>query len=191
MRLYLVRSEPDKIQVARAPKIRIQIRRWLTTLPQLHRFRGSDSKEAPLAPLRNIQNPDFRFQIPDSRFRGSRYQIPDSRVREEHSPHIPRNQDSDSKVGIAPSRRSDAQKSDTTVARALNPPRKAWPRITFQIPDFKDQSSAVTVTGQARSRYQRRRVRGRHRGAEAEGQGGAGHIPGSLVLMKEFRKTGP
>ena len=116
-RLYLVRSEPDKIQVARAPKIRIQIRRWLTTLPQLHRFRGSDSKEAPLAPLRNIQNPDFRFQIPDSRFRGSRYQIPDSRVREEHRPDIHRNQDSDSNSALEPSRRSDAQKSDTTVAK--------------------------------------------------------------------------
>ena len=137
MRLYLVRSEPDKIQVARAPKIRIQIRRWLTTLPQLHRFRGSDSKEALLAPLRNIQNPDFRFQIPDSRFRGSRYQNPVSRVREEHRPDIHRNQDSDSNSALEPSRRSDAQKSDTTVARALNPPRKAWPRITFQIPDFK------------------------------------------------------
>ena len=117
MRLYLVRSEPDKIQVARAPKIRIQIRRWLTTLPQLHRFRGSDSKEALLAPLRNIQNPDFRFQIPDSRFRGSRYQNPVSRVREEHRPDIHRNQDSDSNSALEPSRRSDAQKSDTTVAK--------------------------------------------------------------------------
>ena len=116
-RLYLARSEPDKIQVARAPKIRIQIRRWLTTLPQLHRFRGSDSKEALLAPLRNIQNPDFRFQIPDSRFRGSRYQNPVSRVREEHRPDIHRNQDSDSNSALEPSRRSDAQKSDTTVAK--------------------------------------------------------------------------
>ena len=57
--------------VARAPKIRIQIRRWLTTLPQLHRFRGSDSKETPATPLRNSPNPDFRFQIPNSKFRVS------------------------------------------------------------------------------------------------------------------------